>query len=106
MIWKFNNGNFFIYKNNKLAGGVSQNPIHPDVMNPGMWTAVVHTADEGLIALSLSDTSLKARIKVAHALNRRWTYKIWMRWGEGNAQQRQRGLVALKKLMRMLRIWV
>lgn len=79
--WKTNNRNFVAYKNSKLAGMVSQNPNDPRVMDPRMWTCVIHTTDEGLIGLGVYKTALRARIALANALKRRWTYDTWQKFG-------------------------
>lgn len=88
--WKYNNGSFCAYRGNKLAGMVSRNPIHPNVMNPGLWSASIHTIDGGLVSVILCKTAMRARIALTHALNRRWTYAIWQRWGIRNAPRTRR----------------
>lgn len=78
--WKKNNGNFLAYKNNEPAGMVSQNPDDPRVMDPGLWAGSIHPIDGGIVSVVLCNSGVKARVIVANALARGWTYAIWKRW--------------------------
>lgn len=63
--------------NGKFAGLVSQSPNHPDVMNPGKWSASIHTADDGLVVLGHVDTEKEAVDAAIDGLAKNLTYAQW-----------------------------
>lgn len=74
---ELNNGSTVFRKDGKVVGLVSQNPVHPDVMEPGKWNAVIHTADEGLWSFGTFNTAEEAKVVEIQALGRNWTYEQW-----------------------------
>jgi len=69
-------------KGGEYAGLVSQSPNHPDVMNPGSWSAAIHTADGGLWNFGPFETRENATKAGAEGLGRNWTFDQWVQEAE------------------------
>jgi hypothetical protein len=67
------------YADGKFAGSVSQNPIHPDVADPGKWQAIISTADGGLWSLGTFDTEKEALDAATEGLKKNLSFEQWAR---------------------------
>ena len=65
-------------KGDKFVGLVSQNPDHPHVMNPGSWSASIHTKDEGLWNFGPFETREEATKAGEEGLGCNWTFDQWV----------------------------